>query len=98
MEKRTTRTRGCPIVEVEWWDAATDSRWKDGYDVDPGHCAATGYLATQTKKKLVLVTTFGESGQTCARFVIPKDWVSKMRRVGTSRWVEWRGGRPRKRE
>jgi hypothetical protein len=90
------RPVGCPIVEVEWWDAASSSKWEDTHDLDPMHASAVGYLVRRVRPKkgnpghIVLIQVFGEETTTACRFAIPLPWIKRIRKVGASRLVRWR--------
>ncbi len=70
------------IVEVEWSDACGYSKW-DGLEeyeeLAPMPCKTVGYLLTQTKTKVTVMSTQSEDRGGNGGLSIPTPWITKIR-------------------
>ena len=76
--------RELSLVEVTWWDAASDSHWKTFEDVraqgDEGliECQTVGYLVKVSKKTITLAQTRSKMGKVSCDWSIPRPWIIKV--------------------
>ena len=73
-----------PLVEVTWWDAASDADWKTFEDVraqaDEGlvECQTVGYLVKVTKRAITVSQTRARNGKLSGDWSIPRRWLTKV--------------------
>ena len=76
--------RKLPLVEVTWWDAASDSRWKTFGDARAeAHDGllenqTVGYLVKVGKHALTLAQTRSQNGKVSGDWSIPRRWIAKV--------------------
>lgn len=74
-----------PIVVIEWVDSssASDSGWRrlDEYDPDVATCMTAGFLITETKSVVMVVTSVASTGQVHSPISIPKCAITRRKRI-----------------
>ncbi len=69
------------IVEVEWVDPSTTSRWtslKDVLEDCTYRCKTVGHMVHSDRKKICIALNWGEDGQISDIITIPKGVVHKI--------------------
>ena len=82
--KGVTDLRKLQLVEVTWWDAASDGRWKTFEDTRAEardgllECQTVGYLVKVGKHALTIAQTRNSNGKIGGDWSIPRRWVVKV--------------------
>ena len=82
--KNWYKRRDFPIFEIEWDDAASDSKWAEiRYHQEGGvaNCRTVGYLTAYEKTHIQVAQSLSSLGHAADSMCIPRGCVTRIRKV-----------------